>query len=107
MRPKIELGKFGQEVITCDDTKNRSRVESYGAKFVENIVQGIARDILMNAMMNLQDYDIVAHVHDEVILECHEDVTVDTICNIMAESPTWMPEINLKAEGFESKFYKK
>lgn len=107
LRPKIELGKFGQEVITYDDTKNKSRVESYGAKFVENIVQGIARDILINAMINLRDYDIVAHVHDEIILECREDTDVNTICKIMAEPPTWLPDINLKAECFESKFYKK
>ena len=107
LRPKIEIGKFGQEVITYDDTKNKSRVESYGAKFVENIVQGIARDILINAMINLHGYGIVAHVHDEVILECCEDTDVNTICKIMAQPPTWMPDIILKAEGFETKFYKK
>ena len=106
--PRIEHGKFGQEVITYNDTKIGSRTESYGAKFVENIVQGISRDILANAMIHLQPYGhIVAHVHDEVILECSKEETVEHICEIMSVPPTWMPNIHLKVEGFESMYYKK
>ena len=106
--PKIELGKFEQEAITYDDTKIGARKESYGAKFVENILQGISRDILANAMINLQSYGhIVAHVHDEVVLECNREETVEHICDLMNVPPTWMPKIKLKAEGFESMYYKK
>lgn len=106
--PKIELRKLGQEIITYDDNKLGKRIESYGAKFVENIVQGISRDILANAMINLQPYGhIVAHVHDEVVLECNREETVERICDLMNVSPTWMPNINLKVEGFESMYYKK
>ena len=106
--PKIELGKFGQEAITYDDTKIGVRKESYGAKFVENIVQGISRDILANAMINLQPYGhIVAHVHDEIVLECNREETVEHICDLMSVPPTWMPNIKLKAEGFESMYYTK
>lgn len=105
--PKIELGEFGQE-ITYDDAKIGVRVKSYGAKFVENIVQGISRDILANAMMRLQSRGtIIAHVHDEVVLECHKSESVDKICEIMSIPPTWMPDINLKVEGFESMYYRK
>ena len=106
--PKIELGKFGQEIITYDDSKIGVRTESYGAKFVENIVQGISRDILTNAMLNLQSYGhIVAHVHDEVVMECSKEETVEHICDLMSVPPTWMPNINLKVEGFESMYYRK
>lgn len=106
--PRIEMGKFGQGVITYDDNKLGKRMESYGAKFVENIVQSISRDILANAMINLKHYGhIVAHIHDEVILECNKEETVEQICKIMSVPPTWMPTINLKIEGFETMYYKK
>ena len=105
--PKIELGELGQE-ITYDDAKIGVRVKSYGAKFVENIVQGISRDILANAMMRLQSRGaIIAHVHDEVVLECHKSESVDKICELMSIPPDWMPDINLKVEGFESMYYRK
>ncbi len=106
--PKIEFGKFGQEIITYDGDKLNTRIESYGAKFVENIVQGISRDILANAMLNLKSHgNIIAHVHDEIILECDKTKTVDNICKIMMIAPTWMPNINLKVDEFESTYYKK
>lgn len=106
--PRIERGKLGQEVITYDDNKLGKRIESYGAKFVENIVQGISRDILANAMINLQSHgNIVAHVHDEVVLECSKEENVEHICDLMSVPPTWMPDIKLKVEGFESMYYKK
>ena len=106
--PKIELGKFGQEGITYDGNKLGVREEAYGAKFVENIIQGISRDILANAMINLQSHgNIVAHVHDEVVLECSKEETVEHICTLMSIPPAWMPNINLKVEGFETMYYKK
>ena len=106
--PRIELGKFGQGAITYDDNESGNRIESYGAKFVENIVQGISRDILANAMINLQSHgNIVAHVHDEVVLECSKEETVEHICTLMSIPPAWMPNINLKVEGFETMYYKK
>ena len=74
MKPKIGENKFGGESVTymgVGEQKKWERIESYGPKFVENIIQGIARDILLHAMMNLRDYRIVAHVHDEVIIEAY------------------------------------
>ncbi len=104
----LYIQSLGQEVITYDDNKLGKRIESYGAKFVENIVQGISRDILANAMINLQPYgNIVAHVHDEVILECSKEETVEHICKLMSVPPAWMPNINLKVDDFESMYYKK
>ena len=106
--PRIELGKFGQGAITYDDNESGNRIESYGAKFVENIVQGISRDILANAMINLQSHgNIIAHVHDEIVLECSKEETVEHICALMSIPPTWIPNINLKVEGFETMYYKK
>lgn len=82
VKPKIGENKFGGESVTymgVGEQKKWERIESYGPKFVENIIQGIARDILLHAMMNLRDYRIVAHVHDEVIIEATDDITVDEI----------------------------
>lgn len=76
-------------------------------KLAENIVQGTARDILLHAMRNLAEYGIVAHVHDEVILECARDTSVDAICELMARTPEWCPDLPLKADGYECGFYQK
>ena len=110
VRPKMGENKFGSESVTYEgigQDKKWTRLETFGGKLVENITQAVARDILMNAMVNMRDYRIVAHVHDELIIECPEDTSVDEICSKMSESPHWMPDITLKAEGFETKFYKK
>lgn len=82
-------------------------IESYGPKFVENIVQGIARDLLCNAIKNLKDYRIVMHIHDEVVVEVDEDVTIDEIKNLMIKKPSWAEALPLNASGYETAFYKK
>lgn len=111
LQPRLEYNRFGSRAVTYmgSDGANRwTRVESYGAKFVENIVQGIARDILLLAMERLaQKYDIVAHVHDEVVLEVSAEVKVETVCAEMSEAPDWAEGLNLAADGFETLFYRK
>ena len=90
-----------------DSMKKWAVIETYGAKLVENIVQGIARDILLYAMENLRDYNIVAHVHDEVIIEVEHDVAVEDICGIMGKTPEWAEGLLLRADGYECDFYMK
>ena len=110
VKPRIGENRFGGESVTymgTDFTKHWSRIESYGPKFVENITQGIARDILCFAMANLKDYRIVAHVHDEVIVECPPETTVEEVCNLMALVPPWAPGLILRADGYECPFYQK
>ena len=109
VKPMMGQNRFGSESITYEGTngttKKWERLETFGGKLVENITQAVARDILMFAMKNMRDYRIVAHVHDEVIIECPEDVTVDEICTKMSVSP--YAGLQLKAEGYEGKFYRK
>lgn len=110
VKPRIGENKFGGESITymgLDSTKHWSRLETYGAKIVENIVQATSRDLLMNAIRNLSEYRIVAHVHDEVIIEAPIDVSVEQICQIMGQTPSWMPGLNLRADGYACMFYMK
>ena len=91
-----------------DAQKHWTRVESYGPKFVENITQAICRDLLSDAMIRLDDrYRIVAHVHDEVILEVSRETELEEACEIMGRTPDWLPGIELRADGFEAEFYKK
>ena len=87
--------------------KKWDRIESYGPKFVENIVQATSRDILMYAMKTLRDYPVVAHVHDELIIEADEDLSLDTVCSLMGRTPPWTPGLVLRADGYECEFYKK
>ena len=108
VKPKIGENKFGGESVTymgVGEQKKWERIESYGPKFVENIIQGIARDILLHAMMNLRDYRIVAHVHDEVIIEATDDITVDEIVQKMCITPRWARGLTLRADGYECEFY--
>lgn len=110
VKPKIGENKFGGESVTymgVGEQKKWERIESYGPKFVENIIQGIARDILLHAMMNLRDYRIVAHVHDEVIIEATDDITVDEIVQKMCITPRWARGLTLRADGYECEFYMK
>lgn len=110
VRPKIIQNKFGFASVSFEGLSAAhkwEREESYGAKFVENIVQGISRDILAYAMLTLQSYKIVAHVHDELIVECDLAESVDNICRLMEKTPPWMSGIPLHAEGFETFFYRK
>ena len=108
VKPRIGENKFGGESVTYEGigaTKKWERIESYGPKFVENIVQAISRDLLMNAMKNLPGYFICGHVHDELIIECKEDVSLEDVCTAMAKTPDWMPGILLRADGYVTPWY--
>ncbi len=110
VKPRIGENRFGGESVTYEGigtTKKWERLESYGPKFVENIVQGISRDILCYAMQTLRCSDIVGHVHDELIIECDRDVSVDAICEQMGRTPPWAEELILRADGYECEFYQK
>ncbi len=110
VKPRMGINRFGSESITyfgVGTTKKWERIESYGPKFVENIVQAISRDILMNAMKTLRHCFICGHVHDELIIECDMRVSVDAICEQMARTPSWIPGLKLRADGYEAMFYKK
>lgn len=110
VKPRIGENKFGGESVTYEGigaTKNWKRLESYGPKFVENIVQGTARDILCYAMQTLRHCAIVGHVHDELIIECPKDTSVDAICEEMGRTPPWAEGLLLRADGYECDFYKK
>ena len=101
---------YGRTAITYMglDTKRKwNRIESYGPKFVENIIQAISRDILAYAMHNLRNYFICGHMHDEVIVECREGTTVEEITDIMERTPDWMPGLLLRADGYETVCYRK
>lgn len=110
VKPRIGENRFGGESVTYEgigSTKKWERIESYGPKFVENIVQAVSRDLLCFAMRNLSHCFICGHVHDELIIECSQDVDYKSICNIMSRSPDWMPDILLRGDGYETSFYKK
>ena len=110
VKPRIGENQFGGESVTYEGigtTKKWERIESYGPKFVENIVQAVSRDLLCYALQNLSDYRIVGHVHDEVIIECPQDVPVDGLCEIMSKSPPWMPGILIRGDGYQCGFYMK
>ena len=110
VKPRIGENRFGGESVTYEgigSTKKWERIESYGPKFVENIVQAVSRDLLCFAMRNLSHCFICGHVHDELIIECSQDVDYKSICNIMSRSPNWMPDILIRGDGYETKFYKK
>lgn len=110
VKPRIGTNQFGGESVTYEgvgSTKKWERIESYGPKFVENIVQAISRDILCYAMKTLRHCFIVGHVHDELIIECDPRVDLKAVCEQMGRSPDWMPEILLRADGYETQFYKK
>lgn len=110
IKPKIGENKFGGESVTYEGiggTKKWERLESYGPKFVENIVQAVSRDILMNSIRTLSHCFIVGHVHDELIIECSKDVDLKVLCDQMGRTPAWMPDLLLRADGYETEFYKK
>ena len=110
VKPRIGENRFGGESVTYEGigaTKKWERLESYGPKFVENIVQGISRDILCYAMQTLRCCAIVGHVHDELIIECSRDVSVDAICEQMGRTPHWAEGLLLRADGYECEFYQK
>ena len=110
VKPRIGENRFGGESVNYEGigaTKKWELLESYGPKFVENIVQGISRDILCYAMQTLRCSDIVGHVHDELIIECNRNVSVDAICEQMGRTPPWAEGLLLRADGYECEFYQK
>ncbi|WP_416182071.1 DNA polymerase [Acidaminococcus timonensis] len=110
VKPRIGENQFGGESVTYEGigaTKKWERLESYGPKFVENIVQGISRDILCYAMQTLRCCAIVGHVHDELIIECPKDTNADAICEEMGRTPPWAEGLVLRADGYECAFYQK
>lgn len=110
VKPRIGENQYGGESVTYEgvgSTKKWERIESYGPKFVENIVQAVSRDILCYAMKTLRHSFIVGHVHDELIIECSPNVDLNVICKQMGKSPDWMSDILLRADGYETSFYKK
>ena len=110
VRPKVEKDDNGRTIITYEgvgENKKWMKLDTYGPKLVENITQGIARDLLMHSMATLQDMAIVAHVHDEVIVECVPDVPVEQVCHLMEQPPEWADGLLLRADGYECEFYMK
>ena len=110
VRPRIGENQFGGSAITYMGTnaaKQWARLESYGPKFVENIVQAISRDILCYAMQALRDCAIVAHVHDEVILEADPGMSLEAVCERTGRTPPWAQGLLLRADGYATPFYKK
>ena len=111
--PKIATNKFNKSSIVYEgvnSNKKWAQIESYGAKFVENIVQAIARDLLCKAIKNLhnKNFRVVLHVHDEVVVEVENNKSsVEEICNLMTISPPWAKDLSLKAEGYKCEFYRK
>ena len=110
VKPRIGENKFGGESVTYEGiggTKKWERLESYGPKFVENIVQALSRDILCYALKTLRCCNIVAHVHDEIIIECSPDTSLEAVCEQMGRTPPWAKGLILRADGYETQFYKK
>lgn len=110
VKPRMGENRFGAEAVTYEGvggTKKWERIESYGPKFVENIVQAISRDILAYAMRTLSYCFICGHVHDELIIECSMGVSLEVVCEQMGRTPPWISGLLLRADGYECSFYKK
>ncbi len=110
VKPRIGENKFGGSCITYEGvggTKKWERLDSYGPKFVENIVQATARDILCYAMQTLRCCSIVMHIHDEVVIEANPRMSLDAVCQQMGRTPPWAKGLLLRADGYETDFYKK
>ncbi len=113
VKPRMAVNKFGRDGLTYEgisENKKWSRIETYGPKLVENIVQGTARDLLAEAMLRVEKkgYPIVMHCHDEIIAEVPEGIgSVDEMCEIMAVQPTWAEGLPLRADGYQCSFYQK
>ena len=110
VKPKIGTNKFGGDCITYEGvggTKKWERLDSYGPKFVENIVQATSRDILCYAMRTLRCCSIVMHIHDEVVIEADRRMSLQAVCDQMGRTPPWAKGLRLRANGYETDFYKK
>ena len=110
VKPKIGTNKFDGQCTTYEGvggTKKWERLDSYGPKFVENIVQATARDILCYAMQTLRYCSIVMHIHDEVVIEADPRMSLDAVCEQMGRTPPWAKGLLLRADGYATPFYKK
>jgi DNA polymerase len=110
IKPRIGTNQFGSDCITYEgvgSTKKWERIDSYGPKFVENIVQATSRDILCYAMQTLQYCSIVMHVHDEIVIEADRRMSAEAVYNQMGRTPPWANGLLLRADGYETDFYKK
>ncbi len=110
VKPRIGTNKFGGSCITYEgvgSTKKWERLESYGPKFVENVVQATARDILLYAMKTLRNCSIVMHIHDEVVIEADPRMSLEAVCEQMGRTPPWAKGLLLRADGYVTPFYKK
>ena len=110
VKPRIGTNQFGSDCVTYEGvggTKKWERIESYGPKFVENIVQAISRDILSYAMQTLRHCSIVMHIHDEVVIEAGPEMSAEILCQQMSRTPPWAEGLLLIADGFDCSFYKK
>lgn len=110
VKPRIGINQFGSDCVTYEGvggTKKWERLQSYGPKFVENIVQALSRDLLCHAMQNLRHFPIVMHIHDEIVIEAENQITTEDICQIMSQTPSWAKGLLLRADGYETGFYQK
>ena len=110
VKPRIGINQFGSDCVTYEGvgaTKKWERLQSYGPKFVENIVQALSRDLLCHAMQNLRHFPIVMHIHDEIVIEAENHITTEDICKQMVQPPSWAKGLQLRADGFDCTFYKK
>lgn len=110
VKPRIGTNMFGSDCITYEGvggTRKWERIDSYGPKFVENIVQATSRDLLCYSMQSLKDYNIVIHVHDEIVIEAGMETSIESICNQMSHTPPWAKGLLMRADGYETNFYKK
>lgn len=110
VKPRIGINRFGSDSVTYEGVgaaKKWERLETYGAKIVENIIQAISRDLLSYAMQNLRHLPIVMHIHDEIVIEADRRMLTETVCERMGQTPPWAKGLLLRAEGFECDFYQK
>lgn len=109
VKPRMGTNQFGSDSVTYEgiNTGKWTRIESYGPKFMENIVQAVSRDILAYAMKTLSHCFICGHVHDELIIECSPDVSLSAVCEQMGRTPPWISGLLLRADGYECNFYQK
>lgn len=110
VKPRIGTNQFGSDCVTYEGVgigKRWERLDSYGPKFVENIIQAISRDILTHAMQTLRHCNIVMHIHDEVVIEADKRMSLEVVCEQMSRTPLWAAGLPLRADGFECDFYKK
>lgn len=110
VKPKIARNQYGSESITYEGigaTKKWERIETYGPKLVENIVQATSRDLIAFSMKNLKDLRIEMHIHDELVIEAMDEIPLNEIVKVMSKSPDWADDLGLNADGYETEFYMK